>query len=204
MKPAWLSLVTSALFATTALADAPYTGTPYGGKPVEVPGTIQAEAYDVSPKAANDVSFHYNGEPRQSEVRTSPDSIGLAKFGNGHVSVDGKAEDPKQAYVGWTHEGEWLKYSIHVKEAGTYKIGAKVAAADTGTKISFGFGPELTSGPVEVPTTAGRQPGVEVYHVWEQLDDLAEVKLQAGDAVMTVKIEKGAGINMDWFSLVKK
>jgi hypothetical protein len=40
---------------------------------------------------------------------------------------------------------------------------------------------------------------VEVYHVWETLDHLAEIHLLAADHVMTVKIEKAGGMNLDYF-----
>ena len=66
------------------------------------------------------------------------------------------------------------------------------------------FTPQITTGPVEIPTTAGFQPGVEVYHVWETLDHLAEIKLPAGTYVMMFKIENNAGLNLDYFSFTKK
>ena len=185
--------------------EVPYAGTPYGGTPRTLPGTIQAEEYDVAPGAANDVAFHYDGQPKAGPCRTTPDSIGLARFGAGHVSTDGKAEDPAQAYVGWTQTGEWLRYTVNVARAGTYVVGAKLAAGDTGAKVSFRFGPAISTGPVEIPTTAGFQPGVEVYHVWETLDHLGEVTFPApGPYVLTVKIESGAGLNLDWFRFTPK
>jgi len=52
---------------------------------------------------------------------------------------------------------------------------------------------------VEIPTTAGFVPGVEVYHVWEKLDNLGEVKTAGGDVVMTIKIEAMAGLILSRF-----
>jgi hypothetical protein len=183
----------------------PYTGKPYNGAPFAIPGTIQAEQYDIAPDAANDVTFHYNGKIAQTPNRKSPDSIGVAGFGNGHVSTAGKPEAKEQVYVGWTQPGEWLKYTVKVAEPGTYVFGGKLAAGNKGAKISATFTPEITTGPVEIPTTAGFQPGVEVYHVWETLDHLAEVKLPAGTYVMTIRIEgKVAGMNFDYFTFTKK
>jgi len=181
-----------------------YAGKPYTGKALAIPGKIEAEAYDIAPGGAKDVTFGYQGKVTKTTFRTSPDSIGLAGYDKSHVSIAGVAEDTHQVYVGWTETGEWLKYTVHVAEAGTYVVGGKFAAAGTGTKISVTFTPELTTGPMEIPTTAGHVPGVEVYHVWETLDHLGEITLPAGTYVMTVKIEQDAGLNLDYLTFVKK
>jgi hypothetical protein len=188
----------------TNFVPASYTGKPFAGAPVSIPGVIQAEAYDIAPGGAKDVSFNYKGDPKQTSYRPGPDSIGLAQFGKGHVSITGEAEAPDQIYVGWTETGEWLKYTVHVTETGDYLLGGKFAAGDKGAQISVTFSPDIKTGAFEIPTTAGYQPGVEVYHVWEKLDNLAVVHLPAGVYVMTVKIESGAGLNFDYFTLKKK
>jgi len=189
---------------TTNHVPSDYAGKPYTGTPQVIPGTIQAATYDIAPNGAKDVTFSYSGTPKSTSYRTSPDSIGLAAFGKGHVSITGQPEAPDQVYVGWTGTGEWLKYTVQVKEPGTYLFGGKFAAGAKGAKVSVTFTPDLTTGPVEVPTTAGYQPGVEVYHVWETLDHLAEINLPAGTYVMTFKIEAVAGLNLDYFTFTKK
>jgi hypothetical protein len=192
-------------FTAISLADTAgdYTGKPYNGSPIPVPGVIKATEYDIAPGNADGICYHYNSPAKPGKIRTSNDCIGLAKFGKGHVTTTGEAEDPDQAYLGWTQVGEWTKYTLHVKEAGTYTIGGHLAAGRKGATVSFTFG-DVTTGPIEIPTTAGYQPGVEVYHVWERLDHLADVKLPAGDVVMTMKIEAVAGINVESITLTKK
>lgn len=182
-------------------ADVPadYAGKPMRGTPASVPGIIQAEAYDVGAETVGNA-----GEPRKSAHRPISDAVGVAEFGQGHVSTTGKTEAADQVYVGWTQTGEWLKYTITVTEPGTYVFGGKFAAGAKDAKISATFSPGITTGPVAIPTTAGFQPGVEVYHVWETLDHLAEIQLPAGTTVMTIKIESGAGLNFDYFTLTKK
>ena len=96
-------------------------------------------------------------------------------------------------------------YNWAFTEPGTYVFGGKFAAGNKGAKISVTFSPDAVIGPVEIPTTAGFQPGVEVYHVWENLDHLGEVKLPAETFVMTVKIESPvSGMNFDHFTLTRK
>jgi hypothetical protein len=213
-KPFFVALIGVAVVPGISLAaaqEAParYLGTPYKGKAASLPGVVQAEEYDIAPEAVDGISFNYNGGATKGPVRTTPDSVGLARFGDGHVTTTGEKEASDQAYAGWTHDGEWLKYSVHVDETGVYRVGGQFSAADKGGLLSFTFTPSdpagtVTTGPVEIPTTAGYQPNVEVYHVWEKVDGLAEISLPKGDYVMTVKIEKNAGLNLDYFTVTKK
>lgn len=196
---------------TASIAAAPavppsgaYTGTPFGGTAQRIPGTIEIERYDVAPGNQDGITFHYSGQPKASPFRPAGDAIGLAVFGQGHVTIDGKPEAADQVYAGWTQGGEWFRYTIEVAEAGTYLIGGHVAAGGGNGKLSISFGPSLTTGPLPIPTTAGHQPGVEVYHVWERLDHLAELTLPAGQAVMTVKIENAGGLNLDSLTFTRK
>ena len=188
----------------TSYVPAGYTGKPLTGTPQVIPGTIQAESYDVAAGDAKGVTVGYTGELHKTDLRPGADSVGLARYGNGHVSIDGRPEAPDQVYVGWTDPGEWLAYTVQIKETGTYILGGKFAAGGKGSKLSVAFTPELAIGPVEIPTTAGYQPGVEVYHVWEKLDRLGEITLPAGIYVMKVKIETDAGLNMDYYTFARK
>lgn len=192
-------------------ADAPnhvpadYAGKPVSGTPQAIPGTIQAESYDtVASGDAKGVTVGY-GKLGKTAFRPNADSAGLAKFGGGHVLTTGEAEAQDQVYCGWTETGEWFAYTVQVKEPGTYIFGGKFAAAGKGALLSVTFSPEITSGPIEIPTTDGFQPGVEVYHVWKKSDNLKEIKIPAaGTYVMKVKIEKNAGMNLDYYTFTKK
>jgi hypothetical protein len=189
---------------------APYAGKPYDGKPQTAPGIIQAEYYDVAPGDKNGIAYNRRGEPKSDSNRATGDSVGLATIGSDHVSTTGEKQNVGDIYVGWTDPGDWWKYTISVKEAGAYAFGGHFAAGAKGAKISVTFTPlkpagaPVTTGPFEIPTTAGFQPGVEVYHVWELLDNLAKVELQPGLYVMTVKVEAVAGLNIDYYSLTRK
>jgi hypothetical protein len=180
-----------------------YAGKPMTGTPQVIPGVIQAESYDVTDADAKEVTVGGPVTLKKTNVRPGADSAGLGRYGSGHVSISGQPEAPDQAYVGWTKSGQWMAYTVRVTEPGTYLFGGKFAAGGKGSKISVTFTPEITTGPVEIPTTAGYQPAVEVYHVWETLDKLKEITLPAGVYVMKVKIEKASGLNIDYFSFTK-
>jgi hypothetical protein len=178
-----------------------YTGTPYGGTPQSIPGTIVADHYDVG---GNNVAFSYGGTISTCSQRTTGDCIGIAGFGGGQVTTTNTVEPATQTYVGWTKTGEWINYTVDVTQAGTYAIGAHLSAAMTGAQVTFSFSPSVTTGPLTVPTTAGFVTGVEAYHVWERLTDMATVTLPAGTTVLTFKIDAVAGINVESFSFTKQ
>ncbi|MEO6474268.1 carbohydrate-binding protein [Luteolibacter sp.] len=197
--------------ANTSHAAGPaYTGKPYGGKPQQVPGIIQAEWHDVAPGNANGVAYNRRGTPKPGSARATGDCIGLGAIGADHVSTAGAKEKDGGAYVGWTNVGDWWKYTVEVKEAGTYNFGVKCAAGNKGAMLTATLEPlenagaAASTGPLEIPTTAGFQPAVEVYHVWETLDPFGEVKLVPGLYVLTVHLDGQAGVNFDSFTLTKK
>ena len=198
------------LFAAPLRADdAPkYAGQPYNGAAIELPGIVQAEEYDIAPDAKSGTTFGYDRDGNKNDVRKTPDAIGMARMGNGHVSIKGEPQNPNGAYLGWTQTGEWTKYTVHVGKTGVFQFGGQFAAAGNDGTLSATFeplngGPAITTGPLQIPTTAGFQPEHEVYHVWEKLENLAEIALPAGDYRMTVKIEKNAGFNLDYFTVTK-
>lgn len=204
---AWLAIILLGAAGVGFGSGPAYPGKPYGDKAQEVPGIIQAEFYDVAPGNVNGIAYNRKGKPRPGPERTTGDCIGLGRIDASHVAVTGEKETPGGIYVGWTDVGDWWKYTVQVTADGTYDFGAKLAAGAKGAKISVTFEPtdpagtSVSSGPIEIPTTAGYQPGVEVYHVWEKLDKLAQVKLSRGTYVMTVKVEAVAGLNIDYYAV---
>lgn len=205
-----LAILTLGLFST-ARADDAYTGTPYGGKPQEIPGVIRSQNYDVAPNNAPEITQHRKGTPKQGPARTTPDSVGFGKFDGSHVDAKGQKLGLDGYYVGWTDPGDWWKYTVKVNEAGTYSLAAHLAAGQgAGGKISVTFTPvnpagaPITTGVLNIPTSVGLVPGVETYHVWQVLEKLAQVKLTPGLYVMTVKIEATGGMNLDTYTLTKQ
>lgn len=194
-------------------ADPAYTGTPYGGKPQEIPGVVQAQNYDVAPGNAMDITQHRGkGKPKADKARTTADCIGFGGFDGSHYDSKGNKLKETGYYLGWTDPGDWWKYTVKVNEAGTYNIGAHLTAGNAaGGKISLTFtpinpaGPDVTTGVIDIPTSVGLiAPNIETYHVWQTLDKIAQVKLTPGLYVMTLKIEATGGMNLDTFTFTKQ
>lgn len=188
----------AALPSAAAASEPSYAGQPHGGAAQAVPGTIEAEAYDIAP--AEGVSFRYRGGGTSGPFRTTPDAIGIGVVGDDHVHTDGTHLPVGGFYLGWTQDGQWMRYTVEVAEAGVYAIGGRFAAGGSGSRLEL----RCADGPAAaftVPSSEGFQPQVEVYHVWHRLDGLAEIALPAGRQVLTLTLVRAAGLNVDHITL---
>lgn len=80
---------------------------PYKNKIQELPGTLQCENFDTG---ADGIAFHDNNSQKQgdaSSYRTDATGIDIGKNGSNYV-------------VGYGEVGEWMEYTVNVKEAGLY------------------------------------------------------------------------------------
>jgi hypothetical protein len=156
--------------------EAPFRGTPFA-----VGQQIQAEDYDVGGEG---VSYH----------DTSSWNEGGDTYRAGGVDTGWSASEQSH-YVGWTHGGEWMKYTVNVDKAGTYAFGARVASALSGSSFHLEVDGKQVGSSVSVPNTGS----------WDSYATavLKNVKLGAGKHVLTVVIDgqtKSAG-NFDWFEV---
>ncbi|MGO4290935.1 carbohydrate-binding protein [Chitinophaga sp. RAB17] len=91
---------------------------PYLGFPIEIPGIVNAADYDEGPK---EVAFHYNNGNGNHAYR--PDAPGTENCSEGDNQVS-----PGGGYnIGWTSDGDWVRYTVNIKEAGKYKVELRIA-----------------------------------------------------------------------------
>jgi len=151
---------------------------PFGGTPWPVPGTVQAENYDLGGQGVGYNVSSVNG----SANGYRSDGVDL------EVTTDTGGGDD----LGWTANGQWFKYTVNVASAGTYTVGFRVAApgaVSDALHISNSSGTNL-SGPVSVPATGGWQNWTNVS---------ATVTLQAGQQVLTLDQDSG-GWNLNYMT----
>ncbi len=117
---------------------------PYGGTPAQIPGTIEAENYDLGGQgnAYNDSDPTNNG--------------GLYRPADG-VDIEGCTDFGGGYDIGWTQSGEWLLYTVNVADSGTYQIGARVSSASGGGSLHFEIDGTDVTGTMSVPNTVGWQ-----------------------------------------------
>jgi beta-glucosidase len=89
---------------------------PYPGPDAHpIPGKIEAEDYDTGGK---DVAYHDN----------TPGNYG-GQYRGDDVDIEAASDTGGGYSVGWTEQGEWLRYTIHIAEATRYDIQVRVASA---------------------------------------------------------------------------
>lgn len=165
----------------SAVTSAAYTIQPssaYGGTPVAVPGTIQAENFDLGGQG-----FGYSDAESNNQG-------GAYRLTDG-VDIQSNNDGGAGFNVGWTNAGEWMNYTIDVAQAGTYSLELRVGSGSAVPgSIQIEFNGRDRTGPIALPTTT-----------WTTFTTLSRsVFLQAGVQVMKVRIVEG-GSNLNWFRL---
>ncbi len=177
-----------------------YTGMPFGGTPQPIPGMIQIESYDTG---GSGVAYKASGNGHGS-------LCGVTRTDLIDLNCTGQAGSPKDqtqgtcaaltgdVYLGYIGTGDWLNYTVNVKEAGTYAISTHVGIAGT-TKLMFTFTPTVKTDALMAMGTSGC--GVESYHVWA-VENLGTIALTPGTYVMRLDFV-AAGLNIDWVAFTK-
>ena len=98
---------------------------PFGGKVAEIPGKIEAENFDVPGTGKGNKSYSENDSEDRGETNYREGTgVDIYKKATGYV-------------VGYNEEGEWLEYSVNVKEAGDYTMFASVATSNSTSGFSL-------------------------------------------------------------------
>lgn len=97
---------------------------PYKNTIVELPGKVQFENFDTG---ADGIAFHDANSSKQgdaSSYRTDTGGIDIGKGGSGYC-------------VGYTEAGEWMEYTVNVKEAGLYSYDIYYSAPENGATVNI-------------------------------------------------------------------
>jgi hypothetical protein len=157
--------------------------TPYSGTPSPLPGTIQAENYDLGGEG---IAYHDTTSGNSGGVyRTDSVDLQNAVDTNGGFKI-------KSAVA-----GEWLKYTVNVSAAGTYTISMRVASSGTGGRFHIEVNGVDKTGPIAVPNTGG-------WQAWRTVTKTA-VALAAGQQVIRLVFDtngaSGLTGNFNWIAV---
>jgi hypothetical protein len=160
------------------------TSTAFKGTPFAAGATIEAEWYD---NGGEGVAFHDTTNFNESGLTYRGDGVDV-----GWTGAEGGAN-----YVGWTHGGEWLKYSISTPTSGGYSIQARVSSSGNGGTFHVEIDGKDATGAIAVPNTGGWDSYVTVSkdNVW----------INAGQHTMRVVMDTNGGWgftgNFNWFKV---
>ena len=145
---------------------------PYKGV-IELPGTLEVEDFD---SGSEGFTYHDsdNKDEGDAHYRSDNGGVDLVK-GNGGCAL------------GYTASGEWVEYSVDVKEAGTYSIDAYVSSGLTGSAftLSLSSGNSLTSlCKINVPKT-----GDNIWDNYQVVTSTLSQPLEAGPQILRITID---------------
>ncbi len=150
---------------------------PFGGVNRNIPGTIEAEDFDIGGQgvAYNDSDPNNNGNnvAREDEA------------------VDIEARDGGVT-VGWGADGEWLEYTVNAT-GGTYNIEGRFAAITSGKTVTVKLD-GTTLGTLNVPNTGD----------WGNFQTVStdNISVPAGNNKVLRLELNGGGINLNWVKFV--
>ena len=156
-------------------------GTPYAGTPKPVPGTVQAEEYDLGGEG---VAYH-DSDPQNKGVPFRP---------NEGVDIEGCGDVGGGYDVGWIVTGEWMEYTIQVDQSGYYDITARTASVPGGGAYNISIDGISVTGRKSVPVTGG-------WQFWTDVTTTA-VYIQSGVHIMRFAVE-GPEFNLNWIKLTR-
>ncbi|HEY9197650.1 MAG TPA: cellulase family glycosylhydrolase, partial [Mucilaginibacter sp.] len=151
---------------------------PFKANKITYGAVIEAVDYDLGRNGfayfdTDTADYHTSGKP------------GIGNHGrvyrNDGVDISKDSSAYNSYYVDHIETGEWLQYTVQVKTPGVYDIKLKVAAGDTGTRLSFDAnGTAVTA---EIPNTGGIKK-------WAWID-LKSIQLKAGANKIKIIAVKG-------------
>ena len=161
-----LSTSSAGLLSVSA---AGYSGRPYLGSPVSLPGVVEAANYDLGGQG---VAYNVLNTVNQGGAYRSTEAVSLEQTGDSTTSASGDAYD-----MGWINPTEWENYTV-TSAGGPFTASIRVAANGSGGTfhLECPSGTKIT-GALTIPDTGD----------WQTYTTLtAPVTLPVGNQVLRV------------------
>ncbi len=163
---------------------------PFKGEAIAIPGKIEAEDFDIPGKGKNE-----DGSSNESYYDADAENHGDSDYRR-DTGVD-LYKKATGVVVGYNNEGDWLEWTVNVKEAGDYTMFAAVAAAGSTSSFQLSLdGKELT-GVITVPAAKSGEENFDDYNKVS-----ANVTLPEGEHILRMDVT-GAWFDVDYFTFVK-
>ncbi|MCQ2104700.1 MAG: cellulase family glycosylhydrolase [Fibrobacter sp.] len=169
----------------TAIPVEPEPQTPFKGKALSIPGKIEMEDFDVPGKGRGNDSYY--------DMDTENHGDSDYRKGTG---VDLYKKSGNRIVVGYNQTGEWLEYTVNVKETGTYTMYAAVASANSTSGFKLSMDDKDITEEISVPKAAA---GEENYDDYNKVS--ANVNLTAGEHILRFTVT-GDWMDIDYINFV--
>ncbi|HLX62060.1 MAG TPA: carbohydrate-binding protein [Planctomycetota bacterium] len=203
-----ITLACAFLFVAVHAADIPadYKGKPWQDKPQTIPGKIIAAFYDTGGEgvayhdvdAKNQGSGTLNKGPEEKNnfrkeegVDVSYTKAAFDKF------ADGTKLEVDKYYVGWTAAGEWLNFTVNVETAGTYTVKMLASSNNKDAEISLSVNNADKTNSIVLESTGH-------WHTWKMYEKIAEIPLEKGPQLLTLKFVKEGNMNVQFLEFELK
>jgi hypothetical protein len=153
------------------IAVVPTVRSPFSGSAISIPGTIEAENYDIGGEG---LTYHDTEAANQGKEYRLNDGVDVGKHADNAY------------HVGYGAVGEWIEYTIDVKKAGVYNVTAYVAGPSAGGEFSLQF-----NGGTK---TSFQTPATGDWVIYQTIKKT--VSLELGEQIMRFNIDK-TGFDID-------
>jgi hypothetical protein len=149
----------------------------YLGQLFTIPGTIEAEDFDIGGEG---LTYH------DSEKTNIPGGYRSAE------GVDIETRNSGGFQIAYIKTGEWVEYTINVEQAGSYDIIVHTASLEGGGQIRFGSSSNFSE-VIEIPSTNSWQITTEAK---------GQIILEDGEQILRLSMVLSKPFNVDKFSLI--
>jgi beta-glucanase (GH16 family)/aryl-phospho-beta-D-glucosidase BglC (GH1 family) len=153
---------------------------PYNANRLVIPGVIEAEEYD---KGGQALAYNDNDAGNTG-----------TKFRNDDVDIESCSDLAGGYDVGWMNSGEWLNYSVNVKESGNYSFQFRAASLNGGGSIHIEVD-GVNIGSTTISSTGG-------WQIWAN-SVLKNIALTSGNHNLKIFVD-ASGFNLNSFAVVKE
>ena len=172
--------------ALLRLITKPVPREPFKGKPLDIPGKIEMEDFDINGVGQGNTTYN------ESDTENHGDSD--YRKGTG-VDLYEKATG---VIVGYNQAGEWLEYTVKVAKTGTYVMSAAVASANSTSSFKLSMDGKDITEEIAVPKAASGEDNFDEYNEVE-----AEVELTEGEHILRFTVT-GDWMDIDYIKFSDK
>jgi len=160
----------------------PEPQTPFGGKAWNIPGKIEIEDFDEPGYGTGNDSYADNDDANHSCTDSGKEAE-CSEYRKG-TPVDIYKKASGNVVVGYNQTGEWLEYTVNVKEAGDYTVFASVATNNSTAGFTLAVDGQTVA---QIPVSGSS---------WDEFVKVkSNVSLLAGEHILRFEVTG------DWFDI---